>query len=173
MGKRDVLASKHNDHEMHWWLRSQPTWDSIHCRLQRILLICSMYFFQSTVFIPILTHALLTTHQHHFQFKISGTINRPWKLSHPVASEYVSSLVLNTENHQWTLCSSFYILTFWAISFFHQLFKHKNFNHCQNQESQAQNNFFIKLMANCHLKVLENTCGRLLPSCVSAPPGLR
>ena len=31
------------------------------------------------------------------------TIDRPLKLSHPVASDYVPSPVLNTENHQLTL----------------------------------------------------------------------
>ena len=49
-------------------------------------------------------HAPITTHQHHFQFQICGTINRPLKSSHPVASDYVPSLVLNTKNHQLTLC---------------------------------------------------------------------
>ena len=49
-------------------------------------------------------HAPIAAHQCHFQFKICGTINRPLKLSHPVASDYVPSPVLNTENHQLTLC---------------------------------------------------------------------
>ena len=57
-----------------------------------------------TVFVPIPAHAPITAHQHHFQFKICGTINRPLKLSHPVVSDYVPSPVLNTENHQLTLC---------------------------------------------------------------------
>ena len=34
-----------------------------------------------------LMHAPITAHQRHFQFKICGTINRPIKLSHPVASD--------------------------------------------------------------------------------------
>ena len=59
---------------------------------------------QVTVFIPISAHAPITAHQRHFQFKICGTINGPLKSSHPVASDYVLSLVLNTENHQLTLC---------------------------------------------------------------------
>ena len=58
----------------------------------------------STVFVPIPTHAPITAHQRHFQIKICGTINRPLKSSHPVASHYVPSPVLNTENHQLTLC---------------------------------------------------------------------
>ena len=60
------------------------------------------------VFIPILAHAPITTHQCHFQFKICGTINRPLKSSHPVASDYVPSPVLNTKNHQSTLNVNFH-----------------------------------------------------------------
>ena len=40
-----------------------------------------------TVFVPIPAHAPITVHQRHFQFKICGTINRPLKSSHPVASD--------------------------------------------------------------------------------------
>ena len=58
----------------------------------------------STVFVPIPAHAPLTAHQRHFQFKICDTINRPLKSSQPVASHYVPSPVLNTQNHQLTLC---------------------------------------------------------------------
>ena len=58
-----------------------------------------------TIFVPIPAHAPITAHQGHFQFKICGTINRPLKSSHLVASDYVPSPVLNTENHQLTLCS--------------------------------------------------------------------
>ena len=56
-----------------------------------------------TEFVPIPAYAPITAHQRHFQLKICGTINRPLKSSHPVASDYVPSLVLNTENHQVTL----------------------------------------------------------------------
>ena len=58
----------------------------------------------TTVFVPIPAHAPITAHQRHFQFKICGTINCPLKSSHPVASDYVPSPVLNTENHQLRLC---------------------------------------------------------------------
>ena len=57
-----------------------------------------------TVFVPIPAHVPITAHQRHFQFKICGTINRPLKSNHPVTSDYVPSPVLNTENHQLTLC---------------------------------------------------------------------
>ena len=53
--------------------------------------------------VPIPAHAPITAHQCHFQFEIRGTIDRPLKLSHHVASDYVLSPVLNTENHQLTL----------------------------------------------------------------------
>ena len=56
------------------------------------------------VFVLIPAHAPITAHQRHFQFKICGAINRPLKSGHPVASDYVLSPVLNTENHQLTLC---------------------------------------------------------------------
>ena len=46
---------------------------------------------KSTVFVPIPAHAPITDHQHHFQFKICGTINRPLKSSYPVASDYLPS----------------------------------------------------------------------------------
>ena len=59
---------------------------------------------RSTVFIPIPAHAPITAQQRHFQFKIFGTINRPLKSSRPVTSNYVPSPVLNTKNHQLTLC---------------------------------------------------------------------
>ena len=58
---------------------------------------------KTTVFVPIPAHTPITAHQHHFQFNVCG-INRPLKSSHPVASHYVPSPVLNTENHQLTLC---------------------------------------------------------------------
>ena len=61
--------------------------------LQRSIHIC-------TVFIPIPAHAPITAHQRHIQFKICGTINRPLKSSHPMASNYVPSPVLNTENQK-------------------------------------------------------------------------
>ena len=48
--------------------------------------------------------APITAHQRHFQFKICGTINHPLKSSHPVASDYVQSPVLNTENHHLMQC---------------------------------------------------------------------
>ena len=57
-----------------------------------------------TVFVPIPAHVPITAHQRQFQFKICGTINRPLKSSHAVASDYVPSPVLNTEDHQLTLC---------------------------------------------------------------------
>ena len=34
------------------------------------------------------SHAPISAHQRHFQFKICGTINRPLKSSYPVASDY-------------------------------------------------------------------------------------
>ena len=46
---------------------------------------------------PIPAHAPITAHQRHFRFKIRGTINCPLKSSHPLASDYVPSPVLNTE----------------------------------------------------------------------------
>ena len=50
-----------------------------------------------TIFVPIPAHAPITAHQHHFQFKICGTINRPLKSSYPVASDYVPSPVLKKD----------------------------------------------------------------------------
>ena len=85
-----------------------------------------------TVFVPIPAHAPITAHQCHFQFKICGTINRPLKSSHPVASDDVPSQVLNTENHQLMLYVNFHLLTFRPISCFYQLFKLTNFKPCHN-----------------------------------------
>ena len=61
-------------------------------------------FKTATVFIQIPAHAPINAHQRHFQFKICGTINRPQKSSHPVAFDYMPSPILNTENHQLTIC---------------------------------------------------------------------
>ena len=58
-----------------------------------------------TVFVPIPAHVPITARQRHFQFKICGTSNRPLKPSHPVASDYVASPLLNTKSDQLTLCS--------------------------------------------------------------------
>ena len=87
-----------------------------------------------TIFVPIPAHAPITAHQRHFQFKICGTINRPLKSSHPVASYYVPSPVLNTETTSWCFVN-FHLLTFRPISCFYQLFKLTNFEQCHNQQS--------------------------------------
>ena len=61
------------------WLTKQTCWSRIPCSLPFHVISC-------TVFVPIPAHAPITAHQRHFQFKICGTINRPLKSSHPVAS---------------------------------------------------------------------------------------
>ena len=71
---------------------------------KKISKFCHMSLKGPTVFVPIPAHTPITAHQCHFQFQICGTINHPLKSSHPVGSDYVSSPVLNTENHQLTLC---------------------------------------------------------------------
>ena len=75
------------------WILHDHQWDA---SLWHVDITC-------TVFVPIPAHAPITAHRRYCQFKICGTINSPLKLSHPVASDYVPSPVLNTEKLQLTL----------------------------------------------------------------------
>ena len=87
-----------------------------------------------TIFLPIPAHAPITAHQRHFQFKICGTINRPLKSSHPVASATCRARYWIPKTTNWCYVN-FHLLTFRPISFFYQLFKLANFEPCHNQKS--------------------------------------
>ena len=80
-----------NPCEMHFSaLQTKITIWSLH-NISLIYSCCAKYGYmscksidESTVFVPIPAHAPVTAHQHHFQFKMCGTINgRTLKLSHP------------------------------------------------------------------------------------------